>query len=77
MNVLLVNPRSPYSFWTFDRTVDHMGGKALTAPLGLVTVAALLPREWNFKLIDLGYQSLTDDHWDWADLVMISGMIVQ
>ena len=46
-------------------------------PLSLVTVAALLPQEWNFKLRDRNIESVTEEDWEWADMVMFSGMIAQ
>lgn len=54
-----------------------MGKKAFMPPLSLVTVAALLPQEWNFKLIDRNIEEVTEKDWEWADMVMFSGMIAQ
>ncbi|MGA9753897.1 MAG: radical SAM protein [Desulfobaccales bacterium] len=54
-----------------------MGRKTLLPPLGLLTVAALLPQEWEFRLADLNLGPLTAASWQWADLVMITGMIIQ
>jgi hypothetical protein len=54
-----------------------MGRKTLLPPLGLLTVAALLPQEWEFRLADLNLGPLTPASWQWADLVMITGMIIQ
>ncbi|MHB9073550.1 MAG: B12-binding domain-containing radical SAM protein [Desulfobaccales bacterium] len=51
--------------------------KTLLPPLGLMTVAALLPATWEFRLVDLNVRALTADDWQWADLVMVSGMIIQ
>ena len=53
------------------------GCKTLMSPLGLITVAALLPGDWEFRLADLNTRQLRADDWDWAELVMLSGMIVQ
>lgn len=77
MRVLLVYPRVPYSFWTFDETLKWEGRKAVMPPLGLMTVAALLPRDWGLRLIDQNVEEITESSWDWAEIVMISGMIVQ
>lgn len=77
MHVLLINPKSPHSFWTFDRLVKHLGKRALIPPLSLITVAALLPRAWALKLVDMEYQQITSHDWNWADAVFVSGMIVQ
>jgi radical SAM superfamily enzyme YgiQ (UPF0313 family) len=54
-----------------------MGRKSMLPPLGLITVAALLPQEWEFRLADLNIGALTAASWQWADLVMITGMIIQ
>jgi len=77
MKVLLLDPRSPHSFWTFDRTLQGLGKKALLPSLGLITVAALLPKDWELRFLDTRFQPVGQEMWDWADLVMISGMIVQ
>ncbi len=77
MNVLLVQPRSPYSFWSFDQVLKLRGRRALVPPLGLITVAALLPQEWNLRLIDRNFEQISEEMWNWAEIVMISGMIVQ
>jgi radical SAM superfamily enzyme YgiQ (UPF0313 family) len=77
MNILLVCPSFPYSFWSFDQSMRLLGKKALQAPLGLLTVAAILPQEWSYRLIDGQFQEVSEDYWDWADVVMLSGMFVQ
>lgn len=77
MNTLLVYPVFPKSFWSFERTIQLIGRKAFLPPLGLITVAALLPQDWNMKLVDRNVRDITEAEWDWADLVILSGMIVQ
>jgi radical SAM superfamily enzyme YgiQ (UPF0313 family) len=77
MRVLLLYPKFPPSFWSFDDTVKLMGRKAMLPPLGLVTVAALLPQDWQFKLVDRNVRDVTEEEWAWADIVMLSAMIVQ
>jgi radical SAM superfamily enzyme YgiQ (UPF0313 family) len=77
LNVLLVNPKSPSSFWSFEGVLDLLGKKAVNPPLGLLTVAALLPRSWECRLIDLTFQSLKQEDWEFADVVMVTGMYVQ
>ncbi len=77
MKVLLINPEMPSSFWSFLETCKLLGHKTLLPPLGLLTVAALLPQEWEFRLADLNTRTLTPADWQWADLVMITGMIIQ
>jgi radical SAM superfamily enzyme YgiQ (UPF0313 family) len=77
MNVLLVNPAYPQTFWSFNNVLKLTGKKALLPPLGLITVAALFPQTWNFKLADLAFQTISEADWDWCDLVIVSGMAVQ
>jgi radical SAM superfamily enzyme YgiQ (UPF0313 family) len=77
MNVLFLQPKTPYSFWSFDQLLKLTGRKALLPPLGLITVAALLPQEWNMRLIDRNFQEIREEMWNWSELVMISGMIAQ
>jgi radical SAM superfamily enzyme YgiQ (UPF0313 family) len=77
MRVLLINPEFPPSFWSLQESCSLSGKKTLLPPLGLLTVAALLPQEWEFRLADLNTRPLTPADWDWADLVMISGMMIQ
>jgi radical SAM superfamily enzyme YgiQ (UPF0313 family) len=77
MNVLLIYPLFPKSFWSFEKTLELVGRKAMLPPLGLATVAAILPQEWNFKLCDRNVGDLSEADWDWAELIVLSGMIVQ
>jgi radical SAM superfamily enzyme YgiQ (UPF0313 family) len=76
MKVLLVQPESPVSYWKLPELCILSGKKALYPPLSLITVAALLPREWELRLVDLEIEHLTPAHWDWAEMVMISGMTI-
>lgn len=76
-NVLLVYPQYPDTFWSFKHILDFVSKKAAFPPLGLLTVAAMLPNEWNKKLIDLNVNDLKDEHIEWADMVFISAMIIQ
>ncbi|HEY9611849.1 B12-binding domain-containing radical SAM protein [Allocoleopsis sp.] len=77
MKVLLLYPLFPKSFWSFEKTLALLGRKAMLPPLGLVTVAAILPQTWEFKLVDRNVRQVTEAEWDWADLVILSAMIVQ
>ena len=77
MQVLLLNPKFPYSFWSFDRVCEMIGCKTLFPPLGLITVAALLPAAWEIRLKDLNAESVGEADWEWADLVMMTGMLIQ
>ena len=77
MKVLLINPLFPFSFWSFPEGCKLLGAKALHPPLGLITVAALLPQKWRFRLRDLNTTTLSEEDWSWAELVVITGMFVQ
>jgi len=77
MRALLVNPELPVCFWTFKQACEFNGAKAMAPPLGLITVAALLPAEWELRLVDLNTRKLTEQDWEWADLIMFSAMLVQ
>ncbi len=77
MNILLVYPEFPDTFWSFKHALSFIHKKASTPPLGLLTVAAMLPRDWNKKLIDTNVCGLTDMDLAWADYVFISAMEVQ
>lgn len=78
MKVLLVYPRFPdTSFWKFKYALHFIGKKASLPPLGLLTVAALLPEDWDVKLIDMNIHELGDHDILWADYVFISAMSVQ
>lgn len=76
-NVLMLNPPLPLSFWSFRETLAMTGKKALLPPLGLLTVAALLPRDWNIRLVDLNVRPLVEADWDGIDLLLVTGMLVQ
>ena len=77
MNVLLVYPEYPDTYWSFNHALKFISKKAAHPPLGLITVAAMLPKTWNKKLVDLNIESLRDEELLWADYVMISAMSVQ
>ena len=75
-NVLMVCPRfEAETFWSFKKTTAAVGAKHTAPPLGLITVAALLPRAWSVRLVDHNTEELTDDDLDWADLVFTGGML--
>ncbi|PSL20533.1 B12-binding domain-containing radical SAM protein [Shimia abyssi] len=77
MKVLLINPDFPPSFWSFEGALKLLGVKSFLPPLGLLTVAALLPQEWEFRLIDREFEDVSEDDWAWAEMVVLTGMIVQ
>jgi radical SAM superfamily enzyme YgiQ (UPF0313 family) len=77
-NVLLICPRfEAETFWNFKRTSEVFGAKYPAPPLGLITVAALLPTSWSIRLVNRNTEELTDDDLDWADLVFTGGMLPQ
>ena len=77
MKILLLYPQYPDSFWTFRHALKFISKKASIPPLGLLTVAAMLPGEWQKKLIDTNITPLTDSDIQWADYVFISAVVVQ
>lgn len=77
MNVLLVYPEFPDTFWSFKHALRFINKKASTPPLGLATIAAMLPVDWKKRLIDLNVDTLHEKDLEWADMVMISAMVVQ
>ena len=76
MKILLLNPRCPQTYWTFDRVLRMTGRKATAAPLSLITVAAVLPQTWVYTLADLAVRNVSAEEWAEADVVMITGMAV-
>ena len=77
MNILLVYPEFPDTFWSFKHALKFVRKKASSPPLGLLTVAAMLPDDWSVKLVDLNTTQLTQSDIIWADFVFLSGMVVQ
>jgi radical SAM superfamily enzyme YgiQ (UPF0313 family) len=78
LRCLLVSPEFPgISFWNWKRICETRGEKAMGLPLGLLTLAAILPQNWKFRLVDQNTRKLTDRDIRWADLVCVSGMYVQ
>ncbi|MCA1959253.1 MAG: B12-binding domain-containing radical SAM protein, partial [Desulfomonile sp.] len=77
MKALLINPAFISAFWSMPKTRKVSGAKVLTPPLGLLTVAALLPKEWELRLVDVAARNVTEGEWNWSELVMITGMIAQ
>ena len=77
MKILLVYPRYPDTFWSFRYALKFISKKASFPPLGLLTVAAMLPDDWEKKLVDMTVTWLTDEDIKWADYVFISAMVVQ
>jgi hypothetical protein len=76
MNILLIYPKFPDTFWSFTYALSFIGKKAAFPPLGLLTVASLLPEEWTQRLVDLNVESLKDKDLLWADMAFVGGMAI-
>jgi radical SAM superfamily enzyme YgiQ (UPF0313 family) len=76
MNVLLVYPQNPDTFWSFKHVLHFVSKRSTFPPLGLLTIAAMLPADWRLKLVDLNVDRLKDTDLRWADYVMVGAMIV-
>lgn len=77
MKTLLVNPGYPQTFWSFASVARMLGKRAVLPPLGLLTLAALLPRDWEIALVDLAAGQGCEADWERCDLVLVTGMHVQ
>lgn len=77
MRALLLYPAFPDTFWSFKHVLKFVHRKSSLPPLGLLTVAAMLPREWEKRLVDLNVRAMRDSDLEWADVVLISAMIAQ
>ena len=77
MKILLVYPEFPDTFWSFKHALRFVHKRASSPPLGLVTIAAMLPAQWEKQLVDMNIEALTDRDIAWADLVFVSAMVVQ
>jgi radical SAM superfamily enzyme YgiQ (UPF0313 family) len=77
MKVLLIYPEFPDTFWSFKHALKFIRKRSASPPLGLLTVAAMLPLAWEKRLVDLNVQSLTDKDLAWADVAFVSAMTAQ
>jgi radical SAM superfamily enzyme YgiQ (UPF0313 family) len=77
MNTLLIWPEIPVTYWGAQYSVKLIGKHSAMPPLGLITVAAICPQDQNFRLVDLNIEPLTDNDLKWADVVLMSGMVIQ
>lgn len=77
MKALLLYPQFPQSFWSYDRFMEIAGLKAVIPPLGIITVAALLPQDWEIRFHDRNVNPETEADWAWCNLVILSAMLVQ
>ena len=77
MKILLIYPKCPDSFWSFNHALKFISKKAAISPLGLITVSAMLPDDWQKKLVDLNISTLLTSDIQWADYIFISAMYIQ
>ena len=77
MHALLIYPEFPDTFWSFRHALEFIGHKAAFPPLGLLTIAPMLPDAWEKRLVDLNVAALTDEDLAWADIAMVSAMAIQ
>src|SRR5487761_2531985 len=77
MNALLIYPQFPDTYWSFKHALKFLGKRAAQPPLGLMTVAALLPVAWKKRLVDTNVERLRDRDLAWADVALVSGMHIQ
>src|SRR5260221_8817062 len=77
MKTLLINPEFPNTYWSFRHALTFEGKRCAFPPLGLLTVSSLLPDSWERRLSDLNVTKLTNSDIDWADIVMVTAMLVQ
>jgi len=76
VRALLVQAQSPLTYWSYHFALPYVGKAAALPPLGLATLAALLPVSWELRLVDLNVEPLRDEDLGWADAVLVSGMLV-
>ena len=77
MNILLIYPEFPDTFWSFKHALKFVRKKSSSPPLGLLTVAGMLPATWSKRLVDMNVEALKESDINWADFVLISAMTVQ
>lgn len=77
MNALFIYPEIPETFWSFKYALEYISKKSAFPPLGLLTIAAMVPDTWNKRLVDMNIRPLTDEDLIWADYAFISAMSVQ
>jgi radical SAM superfamily enzyme YgiQ (UPF0313 family) len=75
-NALLVYPKNPVTFWSFDEALEMIGKKSAFPPLGLLTIAGMMPDQYDLRVIDINVQPLMDEDLAWADIVITSSMII-
>ncbi|MCZ6631852.1 MAG: B12-binding domain-containing radical SAM protein [bacterium] len=75
-NALLIYPKNPVTFWSFDEALEMIDKKSAFPPLGLLTIAGMIPDEYQLRLVDINIRDLEDADLDWADVVITSSMII-
>ncbi len=75
-NALLVYPKHPTTFWSFDEALKIVNRKSAFPPLGLITIAGMMPERYQLRLVDMNARPLTDQDLEWADIVITSSMII-
>jgi len=76
VNALLIYPEWPDTYWSFKHALPFEGKRSAYPPLGLLTVAPLLPAHWKKRLVDTNIRRLTEADLQWADVALLSGMLV-
>lgn len=77
MKALLVYPLFPPTFWSYEKILELVDRQVLLPPLGLITAAGIFPKDWEYKLVDRNIRTVSEAEWEWAEIVIFSGMIVQ
>jgi radical SAM superfamily enzyme YgiQ (UPF0313 family) len=77
MKVLMIAPKFPLTYWAFQFSMPLAGKRSSLPPLGIISLAALLPKDWELKLVDLNTRPLKDKDLLWSDVVMVGGMHIQ
>jgi radical SAM superfamily enzyme YgiQ (UPF0313 family) len=77
MKALLLYPRFPKTFWSYDQFMEMAGLRAFIPPLGIITVAALLPEDWEIRFHDRNVKEESEADWEWCDIVILSAMLAQ
>ena len=77
MNILLVNPKVPETFWGLKNALKFISKKAMLPPLGLLTVSSMLPAGWSKRFVDMNMSRLREKDIEWADYVFLTAMVVQ
>ncbi len=77
MRPLLIYAKFKESYGSFEKVMELTGKRAMMPPVGLITVAAILPQDWQFRLVERNIQDIIDEDRDWAEIVLFSGVLVQ